>query len=155
MSCNKSHPIYDHFKKYSGVLLFQNFKGQATAQAPVVQRVDNAIQRISIGKTNYAIRWIVLSTLRTTGAWTQVLKIPPFLRVNIALEIVSIDCADNSNIERWRGGNFPGGYSPTIPIRVCGAQRGRDFRATDLERGITFRTYESSSNYQQLFEIIH
>ena len=31
--------------------------------APVVQRVDNAIQRISIGKTNYAIRWIVLSTL--------------------------------------------------------------------------------------------
>ena len=32
-------------------------------QAPVVQRVDDAIQRISIGKTNYAIRWIVLSTL--------------------------------------------------------------------------------------------
>ena len=31
--------------------------------APVVQRVDNAIQRISIGKTNYAICWIVLSTL--------------------------------------------------------------------------------------------
>ena len=30
---------------------------------PVVQRVDNAIQRISIGKTNYAIHWIVLSTL--------------------------------------------------------------------------------------------
>ena len=30
---------------------------------PVVQRVDNAIQRISIGKTNYAIRWLVLSTL--------------------------------------------------------------------------------------------
>ena len=31
--------------------------------APVVPRVDNAIQRISIGKTNYDIRWIVLSTL--------------------------------------------------------------------------------------------
>ena len=31
---------------------------------PVVEgRVDNAIQRISIGKPNYAIRWIVLSTL--------------------------------------------------------------------------------------------
>ena len=27
--------------------------------APVVQRVDNAIQRIGIGKTKYAIRWIV------------------------------------------------------------------------------------------------
>ena len=38
--------------------------------APVVQRVDKAIQRISIGKTNYAIRWIVLSTLWTTGAWS-------------------------------------------------------------------------------------
>ena len=32
-------------------------------QALVVPRVDNAIQRISIGKTNYTIRWIVLSTL--------------------------------------------------------------------------------------------
>ena len=28
-------------------------------QVPVVQRVDSAIQRISIGKTNCAIRWIV------------------------------------------------------------------------------------------------
>ena len=35
---------------------------------PVVQRVDNAIQWISNGKTNYAICWIVLSTLWTTGA---------------------------------------------------------------------------------------
>ena len=31
--------------------------------AQVVQRVDNAIQQISIGKTNYAIHWILLSTL--------------------------------------------------------------------------------------------
>ena len=35
-----------------------------------------------------------------------------------------------------RGG---GGYSPTLPIRVCAAQRGRDFEAPDLERGIHFR----------------
>ena len=34
---------------------------------PVVQRVDNAIQRKSIGKPNYAIRWIALYTLWTTG----------------------------------------------------------------------------------------
>ena len=33
----------------------------------------------------------------------------------------------------------PGGYSPTLPIRVCAAQRGRDFEAPDLERGIHFR----------------
>ena len=35
-----------------------------------------------------------------------------------------------------RGG---GGYSHTLPIRVCAAQRDRDFEAPDLERGIIFR----------------
>ena len=34
-----------------------------------------------------------------------------------------------------RGG---GGYSHTLPIRVCAAPRGRDFEAPDLERGIHF-----------------
>ena len=33
----------------------------------------------------------------------------------------------------------PGGYSHTLPIRVCAAQRGRDFEAPDLERVIHFR----------------
>ena len=32
-----------------------------------------------------------------------------------------------------------GGYSHTLPIRVCAAQRGRDFEVPDLERGIHFR----------------
>ena len=32
-----------------------------------------------------------------------------------------------------------GGYSHTLPIRVCAAQRGHDFEAPDLERGIHFR----------------
>ena len=36
-------------------------------------------------------------------------------------------------------GAVPGGYSHTLPIRVCAAQRGRDFEAPDLERGIHFR----------------
>ena len=35
-----------------------------------------------------------------------------------------------------RGGE---GYSHTLPIRVCAAQRGRDFKAPGLERGIHFR----------------
>ena len=35
-----------------------------------------------------------------------------------------------------RGG---GGYSHTLPIRICAAQRGRHFEAPDLERGIHFR----------------
>ena len=37
---------------------------------------------------------------------------------------------------------FPGGgagHSHTLPIRVCAAQRGRDFEAPGLERGIHFR----------------
>ena len=32
-----------------------------------------------------------------------------------------------------------GGYSHTLPKRVCAAQRGRDFEAPVLERGIHFR----------------
>ena len=32
-----------------------------------------------------------------------------------------------------------GAYSHTLPIRVCATQRGRDFEAPDLERGIHFR----------------
>ena len=32
-----------------------------------------------------------------------------------------------------------GGHSHTLYIRVCAAQRGRDFEAPDLERGIHFR----------------
>ena len=32
-----------------------------------------------------------------------------------------------------------GGYSHTLPVRVCAAQRGRDFEAPDLERDIHFR----------------
>ena len=38
---------------------------------------------------------------------------------------------------RWV--QYPGGYSPKIPIRVCAAQRGRDFGTPYLERGIHFR----------------
>ena len=38
-------------------------------------------------------------------------------------------------------GSVPGGggYSHTLPIWVCAAQRGRDLEAPDLERGIHFR----------------
>ena len=32
-----------------------------------------------------------------------------------------------------------GGYSHTLPVRVCAAQRGCDFEAPDLERGTHFR----------------
>ena len=41
----------------------------------------------------------------------------------------------HSSCRNARGG---GGYSPTLPIRVCAAQRGCDFEDPDLERGIHF-----------------
>ena len=36
-------------------------------------------------------------------------------------------------------GGGGGGYSHPLHIRVCAAQRGRDFEAPDLERDIHFR----------------
>ena len=63
--------------------------------------------------------------------------------------------------QRGRGGG--GGYSHALPTRVCSAQRGRDFEALRtgypfqrrfLERGIIFRTHESSStpdDYEEAF----
>ena len=49
------------------------------------------------------------------------------------------ECA---GLASFSGGSCPpggGGYSHSLPIRVCAAQRGRDFEAPDLERGIHFR----------------
>ena len=47
-----------------------------------------------------------------------------------ALEVVEV-----VEVVEARGG----GYSHKLPIRVCAAQRGHDFEAPDLERGIHFR----------------
>ena len=48
---------------------------------------------------------------------------------------------------RGEGG---GEYSHTLPVRVCAAQRGRDFEAPDLERGIHFRDV-SRTGYKKLW----
>ena len=56
----------------------------------------------------------------------------------VILEILAdwiIGIPSGSGREPPRGG----GYSHTLPIRVCAAQRGRDFEAPHLERGIHFR----------------
>ena len=37
------------------------------------------------------------------------------------------------------GGGGGGWYTHTLPKRVCAGQRGRDFEAPDLERGIHLR----------------
>ena len=50
---------------------------------------------------------------------------------NQSLQILDLEV----DISAWD----PGGYSHTLAIRVCAAQRGRDFEAPDLERGIHFR----------------
>ena len=39
----------------------------------------------------------------------------------------------------WLPSRGGGGHSHTLPILVCAAQRGRDFEAPNLERGIHFR----------------
>ena len=52
--------------------------------------------------------------------------------------IRSVDLANVSFTEKLLRGPG-GGYSHTLPIRVCAAQRGRDFEAPDLQRGIHFR----------------
>ena len=45
-------------------------------QAPLVQTLDSAIQRISIRETNYAIHWIVIypvdSAIQRLNNWGQV-----------------------------------------------------------------------------------
>ena len=48
-------------------------------------------------------------------------------------------CSSGADANIDLPGGAPGGYSHTLPIRVCAAQRGRDFGAPDLERGIHFR----------------
>ena len=45
--------------------------------------------------------------------------------------------SENAGSKAPGGGG--GGYSHTLPIRVCAAQRGCDFEAPNLERGIHFR----------------
>ena len=47
--------------------------------------------------------------------------------------------AEHDKTSHSPGGGGGAGYSHTLPIRVCAAQRGRDFEAPDLERGIHFR----------------
>ena len=49
------------------------------------------------------------------------------------------DSVVNATLSLARRSKPPGGHSHTLPIRVCAAQRGRDFEAPDLERGIHFR----------------
>ena len=43
-----------------------------------------------------------------------------------------------------------GGYSHTLPIRVCAAQRGRDFEAPDLER-VSISEAFSRTGYKKLW----
>ena len=42
------------------------------------------------------------------------------------------------DLHKARNPGGGGGHSHTLYIRVCAAQRGRDFEAPDLERGIHF-----------------
>ena len=65
-----------------------------------------------------------------------------FNRLNIWEQAPGANWANLKTLPRvyWHVQNpGEGGYSHTLPIRVCAAQRGRDFEAPDLQRGIHFR----------------
>ena len=72
---------------------------------------------------NTTLHFSLLSTTRIKAGFQLV-----FTGDGVGVEI-RVDCSQP-------GG---GGYSHTLPIRVCAAQRGRDFEAPDLERGIHLR----------------
>ena len=62
---------------------------------------------------------------------------PPWESANSSQNCHSCSfCSHKQVLDSPVGG---GGYSHTLPIRVCAAQRGRDFEAPDLEWGIHFR----------------
>ena len=59
-------------------------------------------------------------------------------------EVLQVECADSQESYPYKhmithpqhirpAGGGGGGYSHTLPIRVCAAQRGLDFEAPDLE----------------------
>ena len=55
------------------------------------------------------------------------------------LSVLMSDCIRHFRTKMLKPGGGGGGFSHTLPIQVCAAQRGRDFEAPDLERGIHFR----------------
>ena len=61
--------------------------------------------------------------------------------VFIYLVLSATDQAKAAREPREAGGGAEGrgGYTHTLPIRVCADQRGRDFKAPGLERGIHLR----------------
>ena len=59
--------------------------------------------------------------------------------VDSAIRRCLIYIESNMDLTYWTWTRGGGGYSHTLPIRVCAAKRGRDLEAPDLERGIHFR----------------
>ena len=82
------------------------------------------------------IAWLVLTPQRLLSASFADL----FISVNLLKLFVrwmnEFMVQSTPALRTPRGG---GGYSHTLAIRVCAAQRGRDFEPPDLERGIHFR----------------
>ena len=90
-----------------------------------------------------------LNLLRFASGFTQ--KVSVFLRFSYdfssrlegKLTILKFWQTDEATVTTFSlvpSALFPrGGHSHTLPIRVCAAQRGRDFEAPGLERGIHFR----------------
>ena len=90
-----------------------------------------------------SLKRTVTRLMKKSGSFFQVFFLTRFFEVEPTLQ-----CKKYARLPSC----FPGGgYSHTLPIRVCAAERGRDFRTGYpfqrrlLERGIIFRTHKSSS----------
>ena len=89
--------------------------------------------------------------LNTQGICQKILKLQSWnmsssiLNLNYTIKLRSIlmkkwlqfITSEKESKKKSRG--VCGGYSHTLPIRLCAAQRGHDFEAPDLEWGIHFR----------------
>ena len=91
-----------------------------------------------------SLKRTVTRLMKKSGSFFQVFFLTRFFEVEPTLQ-----CKKYARLPSCFPGG--GGYSHTLPIRVCAAERGRDFstgypfQRRLLERGIIFRTHKSSS----------
>ena len=89
----------------------------------------------------FAVYYFIINILKFSWNNYVCIIIPVFFYISLNTHCILLQSfaqfrVTGCYVVEARGG---GGYSHTLPIRVCAAQRGRDFEAPDLERGIHFR----------------
>ena len=96
------------------------------------------------------VTFVILTGMETSDV-TMTIVVTLMSDVNVmsivtltkVVTLTACDCMSSRTVIRALpslpdSGEGGGGYSHTLPIRACAAERGRDFEAPDLERGIHF-----------------